>query len=204
MVLRTPGDVQHWITSVPGLREPAQDMSADRFFLAAMLPEESAAEVIRFQPEATPLVRCTPTDQLHLTLHYIGAGDEYQLGEAFSGFIAPAVPLVIDGVGRFGGGDQATTLWAGVHLDESLRDLHTQVASALAVTGFRPESRPYHPHISLARCRQGVGCHVVEAFIRNGADLHLVTELRTLGLFVSSFIHGVPTYRLVLSTGLDT
>lgn len=178
-------------------------MSADRYFVAGLLPAEAAAAMLRFQPDAGPLLRCTPPDQLHLTLHYVGAGDERQLADAFVGFAAATVSLAITGVGSFGGADQATTLWAGVHLNDELHQLHTSVAHALAVAGFRPEDRPYRPHISLARCQPSIDPSVVEAFLGAGADLHLDTNLTTVGLFASSFVGGVPHYRLIAPARLD-
>ena len=57
-------------------------------------------------------------------------------------------------LGAFPSLDRASVLWAGIDDSAPLTRLAQSVGDAMAHLGFRPDKRPYHPHVTLARLRE--------------------------------------------------
>jgi 2'-5' RNA ligase len=76
------------------------------------------------------------------------------MGKAVQG-ISP-FRLEISGLGAFPGLKQARVLWVGIggELDQ-LSTLQQNIDSVLAALGFAREERPFVPHLTLARVREG-------------------------------------------------
>jgi len=75
-------------------------------------------------------------------------------------------------------------------------ELRTVVATALAGTGFSPETRPYNPHLTLARCDPGFPASVIEEFLRIHSRFELsAVPIMKFGLYSSTFVANVPVYR---------
>src|SRR4051794_1059456 len=87
------------------------------------------------------------------------------MAEALAAVIRPSFSLAIQGVGVFASTEGASVLWADVVRSEELMDLHQAIASSLAGLGFRPEERPYRPHVTIARCGGEVPSSVVDRFL---------------------------------------
>jgi 2'-5' RNA ligase len=94
---------------------------------------------------------------IHITLHFLGSTSSLQLEQILKtlhDLCKEEVPfaLSVDRFGTFGKNNQPHVFWAGVagELDR-LHQLQKRVTTALQPIGFPAESRPYHPHITLAR-----------------------------------------------------
>jgi 2'-5' RNA ligase len=89
---------------------------------------------------------------LHLTLHFIGNVDDAMtscLQQAASTIKADSFELRLDKPGYF---PLPGIFWIGCsELPEALMALHHQLARVLLPCGYKPESRPYSPHITLMR-----------------------------------------------------
>lgn len=94
----------------------------------------------------------------HITLHFIGeihpsklADVELAMRNAVSE-LSP-FPLSLTNLGVFGRAERPSVLWLGLDGNmKSLQLLHKALGAALmASTGYTPESRPFKPHITLAR-----------------------------------------------------
>lgn len=167
-----------------------------KLFVAAELPEEAVASLIRLQPPPAPGVRLPAADQMHLTLHFLGETDHDRTSGALAAVSLAPFSLKLDRVGRFDSPDGATTLWAGVALNDALRSLHGAVAAALASEGFRPEGRPYTPHITVARCGPGSDVRIAEEFLaKHGAWSLEGVRISAFGLFSTAFVANAPVYR---------
>jgi 2'-5' RNA ligase len=96
--------------------------------------------------------RRVPTANLHLTLHFIGNVyfDEMAcLRERARDVEAAAFELTIDQQGFF---SRPRVAWLGCSLlPDALGELHRQLGARLQCCGYRPETRPYHPHVTVAR-----------------------------------------------------
>lgn len=95
-------------------------------------------------------VRLTPRLDLHLTLHFLGAVDasiEQSLRAALAR--VPMTPSVLT--------LSVPGLWAPgiailhVDADDALRQLHADLARVLGDVGLPVETRPWAPHLTLAR-----------------------------------------------------
>ena len=97
-------------------------------------------------------VRPTHRDDLHLTLHFLGqvaAGRIDDLLVLGDNMHVPRFELVLDGLGHFA---RPRVLWVGpTKVPGELSNLHADLAEGLRDFGFAPETRPYRPHVTLAR-----------------------------------------------------
>lgn len=100
----------------------------------------------------------TPIENFHLTLAFIGETAKVDAAKAALSAVefAPFSCTLGGGYGTFRAGE-GKTLWLGMKEgSEPLAALADKVASALRKEGFRIESRPFSPHITLARRVQSV------------------------------------------------
>jgi len=96
--------------------------------------------------------RRVPAANLHLTLHFIGNVYFEQMAclqSAARAVIAPAFDIRIDRQGFF---SKPRVTWLGCDKPPvALADLHRQLGLSLQSCDYQPESRPYHPHVTVAR-----------------------------------------------------
>ena len=134
-----------------------------RLFVAVNLPEEER----RAAYEATaPLrngelpVRWVQAAALHLTLKFLGdvsAEQAPRIAAALDAAVAAARPFEVGlgGVGAFPSLARPRIVWLGVERHPALELLANDVETALRPFGFEAELRPFQPHITLGRARQG-------------------------------------------------
>ncbi len=105
-------------------------------------------------------LRRVATADLHLTLFFLGTPPEAAWRSAWeaacgaaAGHAAPE--LVLDRFGCFPRPGAERVLWAGVGGAGlvPLRALQAAIEAAVTGAGFEPESRPWAPHVTLARVR---------------------------------------------------
>jgi RNA 2',3'-cyclic 3'-phosphodiesterase len=137
-----------------------------RLFIAVNLP----AEVRQWLREAraalearTPpgTVHWTDPNGIHLTLKFLGEVpsrrvDEIRavmdgLGSSFRPF-----PLTAAGLGCFPNTSRPRVIWAGIQGGPLLGDLQKRMEQDLERIGFPAERRPFSPHLTLGRVRDGV------------------------------------------------
>jgi 2'-5' RNA ligase len=134
-----------------------------RLFLALEVPEAVRREVARRMAglrERLPRARWVDPEILHLTLLFFGAVDDAEvpglaaaLGGAFAGH--PPLELRLAGGGTFPPRRPARVAWVGMETPapDDLAALQADAtAAAVASIEFVPEERPFHPHVTLARC----------------------------------------------------
>lgn len=167
-----------------------------RLFIAADLPAPLIEGLQRVQPASQAGVRVLGTDQLHLTLHFIGEADLDRIDGALRSRPLPAVSLGLDGVGQFASSGGSTTLWAGIRETPELLALHAEVAATLSTLGFRPEAKRFAPHITIARCESSVPAQVSADFVARHASLSTpAVPLTQVSVYSSEFVRDVPRYR---------
>jgi 2'-5' RNA ligase len=131
-----------------------------RLFTAIALPPELAhslsagARALVETSETQPLrIRWSRPDDLHLTLFFLGEVPDPMLDPiraALSHVAAPSFPVELDRPEFF---RRAGALVVSVVPQPALLALAASIPRALASCGFAPESRPYRPHITLARLK---------------------------------------------------
>jgi len=105
-------------------------------------------------------VRWSGAEGMHLTLKFLGEVEpaavplvEQTVGAAASKH--SRFPLTLRGSGTFPPGRSPRVLWVGIAEVSPLIDLQKAVEAGLDGVGYPPETRPFHPHLTLARVRGG-------------------------------------------------
>jgi 2'-5' RNA ligase len=96
-------------------------------------------------------LRWTAPESWHITLQFLGNATpkDYEcLAARLEELRSPTVAIQLEGLGFF---DRAGIFNAGVRVTPELLVLQERVTAATARCGYVPETRPYHPHITLAR-----------------------------------------------------
>ena len=138
-------------------------MEQIRSFIAIELPEELKLALTRLRDQLksgsqTPVKWVDPYS-IHLTLKFLGNISKdmggkitMALEEAIRG-ISP-FHLEAKGLGVFPSLKRVQVVWVGVTGEvDRLSQLQQRIESSLATLGFVPESRPFTPHLTLARLR---------------------------------------------------
>ncbi len=152
-----------------------------RLFIGLPLPEKVAASLAkRARNLALPQARLSPPENLHITLVFLGQVQEDRLPaiqDQLARIDSPPVEVTIGDLGSFPG---AGVLFAQVQPAPELLRLQAQVTACMDVCGFAPDSRPFNPHITLARSRgplKGItrgsgGAHEPQRFLSTAVNLY--------------------------------
>jgi 2'-5' RNA ligase len=128
-----------------------------RLFVAIELPD-SIKDRLGLLAGGLHGARWSDVDQMHLTLRFIGEVDAAQADDvaaALHQVWAQSFPLSLVGLGDFSARGRVQTLWAGVEHSPALMALQARIESAVRRAGVEPEKRKFHPHVTLARFKEG-------------------------------------------------
>ena len=126
-----------------------------RVFIGVPLPEDIVKSLLVLQ-SGLPGVRLVGSENLHLTLRFIGVVDEPQLGvldSLLSKLEFEEFLLQLEGVGVFPFRGSPKVIWAGLSLNPSLKKFQALIESKCRSAGLKPESRNYYPHITVGRVK---------------------------------------------------
>lgn len=98
----------------------------------------------------------TQTDNLHLTLKFLGETDREKLPALRSAINSaclgiPAFEAQTTALGSFSTGGDERLIWLGIGQSGPLQELAQRLEESLAGVGFEKESRTFKPHLTLAR-----------------------------------------------------
>jgi len=129
-----------------------------RLFAGLTLPDP-VIDRLQGMTGGIPGLRWVAPENLHITLRFFGDTDRAQAEDlvgALSRIEAPALSLSIDGVGLFGLNkrQRQKQLYANVRPDTALAHLNRKIEQVAQQVGYAPESRRFHPHVTLARFRK--------------------------------------------------
>jgi 2'-5' RNA ligase len=141
-------------------------MNQIRAFIAIDLPpsiqESLDKQTTRLrQTLGDDAIRWVPTQNMHLTLKFLGS-----LPLSHLDFIKrmltqtadsnPPFDLQISGLGSFPNSKRPRVLWAGIHAPAGLDSLQKTIEDGATRLGYNKEERPFSPHLTLGRVRQGI------------------------------------------------
>lgn len=105
-------------------------------------------------------VKWVRAEGLHLTLKFLGSVDEQRLdavrdslGNAIAG--TPGLSFTLGELGAFPSLAAGRVLWADLESEGALELAVDRVERACAELGFPLEGRPFRPHVTLGRVREG-------------------------------------------------
>jgi 2'-5' RNA ligase len=134
--------------------------------VALLLPDRVRAGLAAVSSELRAQTRglaWVAPDNLHLTLRFLGEVDAAALErvrDAVAAAAAAVAPFSVNqgGLGGFPTGRAPRVLWASVAAGgERVEALFAELEAALVARGIPGESRPFHPHVTLARARDPRG-----------------------------------------------
>jgi 2'-5' RNA ligase len=166
--------------------------------VALDVDEPLRGEVARVQAALRPSIpgaRWVDPALCHITIRFLGqvaAERVPAIAEACRSAAGSVTSfeLVFEGVGAF-----PRTLWVDLKPEPALTALHAAVERELAREGFRPESRPFAPHLTLARFKEPVK---LASAIRPFAAEHLGTvRVKSLRLMRSDIRPRGPVYTVL-------
>ena len=138
-----------------------------RVFIALDLPswaKQALDEVIqKLRTDLPSGVRWVDPSVVHLTLKFLGDIDSSSVADILEAMTSAVKAtqgerfgLRLSGLGLFPNPDQPRVLWAGLDGDlDALRALQERVDEAASQLGFAKERRPFTPHLTLGRVRDG-------------------------------------------------
>jgi RNA 2',3'-cyclic 3'-phosphodiesterase len=129
------------------------------FFFAVRIPEETKLAIkdhLEKIKEKIPFSRWVHYQDIHITLAFLGSAPQDKLAEAQKNVIAAlngekALSMKINKLGFFGSADSPRVFWADTEESKELQTIRKKVFIACEKAGFQLETRPFRPHITLAR-----------------------------------------------------
>ena len=144
-----------------------------RLFISVDLPEAVGEFLEDLDPQVSG-VRWLDSEQMHLTLSFLGevaADPQEELQQALAVIRFGAFFLPVAGMGVFPRKGNPRVVWAGVGAGHPhLFQLHKRVQEAALAAGLEPDLRPWHPHITVARCRDVPG-ETIRPFLKKNEGL---------------------------------
>ena len=172
--------------------QPQQSSEQWRVFCAIELTEEArfrVAERINTLRRLAPRARAgwAQAEKLHLTLKFlgdisVGRIDDLSAAAARAAANVAAFPLTLSEAGHFPPRGLPRVLWLGINDPTgNLARLREALEMEAARAGFARETRPFHPHLTIARLRDPKDA-------RQLAALHRETPFASLAFNVSEVI----------------
>lgn len=147
-------------------------MKLKRLFVAINPPLYIQQSLVDLDPHIRG-VRWTTREQMHLTVgffHDVAEDIDLALREKLGAIEFRAFFLPLQGVGTFPSKGPAKIIWIGVgKAHPHLFQIHKRVQEAALAVGLEADLRPWHPHITLARCRDVPG-GALRKFLRSNAE----------------------------------
>jgi RNA 2',3'-cyclic 3'-phosphodiesterase len=129
-----------------------------RLFVALEIPSavrENLAALVRELRALAPQAKWVRTENLHVTLKFIGEVPEVELAAIRSalGGVRSNLPVTLDfrGLGFFPNEKHPRVFWAGIEASANLKALAADIEDAAEKIGVPREKRPFSPHLTLAR-----------------------------------------------------
>jgi len=173
-----------------------------RLFVAIDLPDATRQFLAGLDPRIRG-VRWTDPPQMHLTLGFFGDVPDdvdFALREKLSAIEFGAFFLSVAGVGTFPAKGAPKVIWIGVgKAHPHLFQIHKRVQEAALAAGLEPELRPWHPHITIARCRD-VTPQSLGNFLKANADFDAgMIRVEAFHLYYSKLTPAGPIHTRELS-----
>ena len=128
-----------------------------RLFIALDIPPEIRARLTEYMERArllAPETHWARVEGLHVTLKFIGHVDDSAVDKiktALASIKAAPFEVNFTGMGFFPNPNAARVFWAGVDGGNNLPSLAETIDAAMEKLGIARETKPYHPHLTLAR-----------------------------------------------------
>jgi len=181
-----------------------------RTFIAVRVPETS--ELVRISQQLSRLLaplKVIPTEQWHITLLFLGETSE-ELVPRLKSILTDIASservhtVNIQGLGVFPNLSRPTVIWAGFRDATAIMRIATRLGEHCETLGFTRESRPFQPHLTLARPKFRPTERLTD-FIGDNSELDLgAAEVSSLQLYRSDLATTGPKYTVLASALLSS
>jgi len=185
-----------------------------RLFVALNLPKKERLRIHRAARdlrEAELPVRWVEPDNFHITLKFLGQVHDDRVGDVARTMekvasSTGAFPMTLEGFGAFPTIRRPRVLWLGVEASPELRCLKQDVEWALGDCGFEPETRAFHPHVTLGRAngKDSAGAFRGLDELVAGLEFHGTVRVHRLDLMRSHLSREGARYSVYASARLAT
>lgn len=178
------------------------------YFVAISLPDqlkEHIAAAKQALKHPFPFQRWVHPDDYHLTLAFLGSSSPDQL-QLLADHLdkkfckSDAFSLQIDQLGIFGDCTRPRIFWLGVKQEKKLTSLRNKVYDECEKVNFKLESRPFHPHITLARKWKGES-FPIETLQQKNPFVHkdVSFSVQSIGIF-QTHVNKEPKYEKIYTS----
>lgn len=179
------------------------------FFFALTLPNEVKEELhnrIEKLNFSFPFKKWLHFADYHITMAFLGDASEPMRKEAVR-FIQKALEnetafeLTLNNMGTFGRRDQPRILWAGVDFNPRLFAIQAKVYQSCQDAGFTLDTKPFKPHITIAKKYIGENVFLLE----QASDLVAIKHRTFLASQITLYqthIGETPSYEPIVSIKL--
>lgn len=178
------------------------------YFFALTLPNELKDELysrIEQLKVIFPFKKWLHPADYHITMAFLGDAPESMREEALH-LVRAALEnetvfeLTLNEMGTFGRVEQPRILWEGIEFEQRLFDVQQKVYKACLNAGFTLDSKPFKPHITLARKYTGTTFDLEKA--AELADLEHTCFLASQITLYQTHIGETPSYEPLVSIKL--
>jgi len=145
-------------------------------------------------------VKLVEKENFHITIRFLGNVPEESI-DVIEKIMRDAVrevkphKLKLRGVGAFPSPERPRVVWVGVEGDEELRKIFERIERELRRLGFKPETKGFTAHVTLARVRSGRGREALVKWINDMKDVELgELEVKSIRLKKSTLTPRGPIY----------
>lgn len=142
-----------------------------RSFVAVDVRNPQLEQVLRELGSLGAGMKVVASENLHLTLKFLGEVDPGRVDEIYGameeafGFCSPFQGK-LRGLGAFPSPGRMRVVWVGLSEGrERLLEMQGRLEGAFAKLGFRPEGRPFDPHLTIGRVKSPKGKEELTAFV---------------------------------------
>jgi 2'-5' RNA ligase len=192
-------------------------METIRSFIAIGLPGEVKQALThvqqKFKNAGRAPVRWVDPNIIHLTLKFLGDIDAVDTVKITAAMEEAARALSkfsieVSGLGVFPNLQRVQIVWVGLSGElEKLNQLHKRIETALTPLGFKPEGRPFTPHLTLGRVRDNARPDERQALGRlvSGTDFKekYIITVKSIDLMKSQLTREGPIYTKIGSAALE-
>ena len=189
-------------------------MEQVRSFIAIELPDKLKLGLVQLQARLKlgkqPWVKWVDPYSIHLTLKFLGSIAVDRISEITRAMeeAAQAIPLEVSDLGVFPNLRRVQVAWVGISGEvDKLGQLQQGIESNLARLGFATESRPFTPHLTLARLRNQASPEERQRFgqLIAGTKFEVVytIEVDAVSLMRSQLTREGAIYSRISSVGLN-
>ncbi len=187
-----------------------------RLFVALEPPEavrrriaQAEAAIKRSAGYAADEIRWVPAENVHLTLQFLGAVPHERVDDvsaAVRAAVAASRPLALEvkGAGGFPNARRPRVVWLGMSGEvPALAAIVQELGRRLAPLGYPPEERPFSPHLTMGRARDGRGAPGLAGALAEAAQADgIAWRAAEIVLFESHLSPKGPRYEALVRAAL--